>query len=861
MRSHTDHVEAMTKTRFSLEVHPVIPAALSRLPELAGDLAYSWNRGTRMLFANLDHDLWHRCGHNPRVFLRRVGQDRLDAAATSLVFLQDYKGVLADFDTYQGKAPDHELADLIDIHSDLIAYFCFEYGLHESFPVYSGGLGILAGDHCKAASDLGLPFVAVGLLYRAGYVDQIIDGHGNQQLRNRSIDFADLPITPVIDGHGAPVDVAVELPGRRVMARLWQATIGHIRIVLLDTDVEANRAEDRTITHQLYGGDTHTRIQQEIILGIGGVRALRALGLGPTIWHINEGHAAFLILERIREQVALGIEFDAALEWVAAATVFTTHTPVAAGHDIFDRGIMLEYFRGYIPGLGLDEATFMRLGSSPSNEQGFNQTALALRGSRFHNGVSRIHGGTAARTESFVWSQVPPDENPMDYITNGVHVPTFLAAAWVNLFDLRFGSQWRNELRNPDYWSRLDDIPDATFWSVRQLLKYDLLREVRDRYAAQLGRIGCSQAEVHRLTRHLVTEQDVCIFGFARRFATYKRATLPFLDPARLARALGNPERPGMIIFAGKAHPRDLPGQALIRAIHEHAHRPEFEGRIILLEGYDLALARRLVTGVDVWLNVPEYPLEASGTSGMKAGINGVLNVSILDGWWGEGYRDDNGWAIAPHCGDSASGSRDRLEAGDLLEIMEDEVLPLYYRRNQHGYPAGWVRMAKQAMRSIIPRFNSQRMLSDYTRKFYSRASRQQAAFAADHAALARELAQWKRQVRRHWPQVSARIVERPAERITIGGSVRIACAVRLGELRPDDIAVELLLGTQTTEDGFVPSTAHRLVPGQRIDHGETLYEIALNPPHSGLHRYEIRLYPHHPRLTHRFETGLMLWI
>ena len=612
-------VSLMTGTYFQLEVNPVIPEALARLPELASDLVYSWLRSVRALFFRLDSDLWDACGHNPRLFLRYVSQEKLDRASTDLVYLQDYHRLLSEYDLYLAKQVSPEVHRHIDPQRDLIAYFCAEFGLHESVPIYSGGLGILAGDYCKAAADLGLPFVGVGLFYRVGYFTQTIDAHGQQQMVNTPLDDHSLPISPVLDAGGAPLVVSVDLPGRKVALRIWSLRIAKVRLYLLDTDVVGNSEHDRQISYQLYGGDMHMRIQQEIMLGIGGVRALRAMGLHPTIWHINEGHAAFLILERCREHVQTGHQFSTALELVAAATVFTTHTPVPAGHDIFPLALMREYFQDYLAGLGVAETDFMALGASTNTLQGFNQTALALRGSRAHNGVSRIHGGVASRMEAYVWPEIPPAENPIGFITNGIHVPTFLSSVWVDLFDSRFGRQWRNELLNPAFWEMIDDLPGSTFWSVRQLLKYDLIKEIRRRIGLQARRNELSDGQIARLTRFLIPGEDVLLIGFARRFATYKRATLLFEEPQRLARLLSDPARPVCVIFAGKAHPKDHPGQELIKSIYEYSLRPEFEGRIVLLEGYDIALARHMVTGVDVWLNTPEYPLEASGYSGHES--------------------------------------------------------------------------------------------------------------------------------------------------------------------------------------------------------------------------------------------------
>ncbi|HKJ22053.1 MAG TPA: alpha-glucan family phosphorylase, partial [Gammaproteobacteria bacterium] len=689
----------MTGTLYSLEVRPTLPERLSRLEELSNDLMYSWDRAVRRLFFRLDRDLWDSCGHNPKIFLHRVSQKRLEQAAEDPIYIEDYNRVLSVYDSYHSETSTR-FDTLLNPDEDLIAYFCAEFGLHESVPLYSGGLGILAGDHCKAASDLRLPFVAVGILYRQGYFTQLIDAHGNQVAHYSPIHPTDLPIKPALDAEGKEVYVSVTMPGRQVKLKVWKAKAGHITLYLLDSDLQENNVADRSITYQLYGGDINTRMQQEVVLGIGGVRALRAVGLNPTVWHINEGHSAFMVLERSRELVGRGFDFDSAMELVSASTVFTTHTPVPAGHDIFDHHLMSTYFADYIKELKVDMHRFLELGSSPVNNQGFNQTALALRGSRFHNGVSRIHGGVASNMESYIWPQIPPDENPIGYVTNGVHVPTFLAREWINLFDMRFGGEWRNELRNDEYWERIDDIPDQSYWSLRQTLKSELLDDVRRRVFMQLRRNECSEVQIERATRYLHSEQtDILTIGFARRFATYKRSTLLFTDPERLERLLADQQRPVVILFAGKAHPNDAPGQQLIKAIHDFTRRPGCEGKVILLEDYDLALARKLVMGVDVWLNNPEYPLEASGTSGQKVAINGGINLSVLDGWWDEGYNGANGWAITPHGEQHEPAYRDREEAYTLLEILEEQVVPLYYKRDKHGFSSDWVRLSKASMK------------------------------------------------------------------------------------------------------------------------------------------------------------------
>ncbi|HHO69407.1 MAG TPA: glycosyltransferase family 1 protein [Gammaproteobacteria bacterium] len=853
----------MPGTRFALEVQPSLPEKLARLNELANDLLYSWDRPVRLLFYRLDPPLWHSCGHNPKLFLRRVSQMRLDEAAEDRVYLEAYNRVLSTYDTYLRERQRRGIDEHLDPKHDLVAYFCAEFGLHESLPIYSGGLGILAGDHCKAASDLAIPFVAVGMLYRQGYFTQTIDEHGNQVAHYTTTDFDQLPLQPSRGPDGEELTVQLEFPGRMVHLKVWEARAGHIRLYLLDSDLEENQEADRAITHQLYGGDTNTRIQQEIVLGIGGVRALRALGLQPTVWHINEGHAAFQVLERCREQVqGHKLSFAEALELVAAATVFTTHTPVPAGHDIFDQSLVSSYFGEYVEQLGIGMDHFLRLGASPANQGGFNQTVLALRGSRFHNGVSRIHGTVASSMEGYVWPQIPHEENPMRHVTNGVHAATFLANEWSNLYDMRFGMEWRNELLNEDYWERIDEIPDHSFWSLRQSLKSELLNEVRRRIIMQQRRNRCGEAQLDRITRYLSPhESDILTIGFARRFATYKRATLLFSDPERLARLLNDPQRPVLLIFAGKAHPSDLPGQQLIQVIHEFSRRPEFIGKILLLEGYDLSLARKLVSGVDVWLNTPEYPLEASGTSGQKAGINGVINLSVLDGWWGEGYNGENGWAITPHDQHYDATFRNQEEANELMDILERRVVPLYYDRDGKGFSDGWVRMSKASMKSILPQFNSQRMVMDYIRGFYSPASKQGHQLAKNRARGARELAAWKEKVHRLWPEVALRLATDVPPAVHAGDRVRIEVDADLRGLAPEDVRVECVIGREDEHHEFSASDYIGFSAQGTGEDGTTRFVLELDPPLPGLQHYQIRMYPWHRLLSHRFETGCMVWL
>ncbi len=849
----------MSGTYHIIDVRPVIPARLHRLPELAGNLLYSWNHQIRSLFIRLDKRLWRTCGHSPKLLLQRISQARLDEVASDPVYLEEYQHALSVFDSYRADRR-HRTPSWLN-PADGIAYFCAEFGLHESLPIYSGGLGILAGDHCKAASDLGLPFTAVGLLYRQGYFSQTIDQHGNQVVRDTRSDFDDLPISAARDADGNPLFVSMRMQERNLRLKVWLAEVGNIRLYLLDSDIEDNEPTDRTITHQLYGGDRHTRIQQEMVLGIGGVRALRAAGIAPVAWHINEGHSAFQLLERTRELVQGGMDFDGAFELTAAGTVFTTHTPVAAGHDIFDHALLEAYLGSYIAELGIPLARFAGLGNSPANPGGFNMTALALRGSRQQNGVSRIHGAVASAMEGYVWPEIPPDENPLRYVTNGVHVPTFLAREWSELLDMRLGSGWRNELVNEAYWTRIDAIPDHSYWSLRRGLKAEMLVAVRARLAHQYRRYGVTESAITRACRYLNDEQcNPLVLGFARRFATYKRATLIFSDPARLARLLSDPARPTVLLFAGKAHPHDLPGQEFLRAIHAFSQQPEFEGRVILLEDYDLSLARKLVSGVDVWLNTPQYPLEASGTSGQKAALNGVLNLSVLDGWWGEGFHGDNGWAIAP-CTSPDAAERDRTEAQELLDIFEREIQPLYFARDGQGHSPGWIRLSKNAMKRAIPAFNAERMVLEYLEDFYRPAMQLARTLGAEHGMRARLLGDWKQRVTAAWPHVRGRVVGDTPRITTAGQPLKMNVVLDLNRLAPEDVVVECVIysGDDATCDK-IPHQTLVLTPEMGEGQGH-LYGLVFTPDFSGRHYYRLRMYPYHPDLAHPFELGLMTWL
>ena len=851
-----------------LEVTPVLPGSLSRLPDLAGNLFFSWHRPTRALFEDLDPQLWQQTNGNPRLMLRCLSQGTLERCARDETYLARYHRALETLDAYVRVTPP-------TAEEPLVAYFCAEYGFHESVPIYSGGLGVLAGDYCKAASDERANFVAVGLLYEQGYFTQTVDNDGVQHAEYQESDARDLPVEPVRDAAGAWVRVSVRIGAREVLARLWKAQLGRVAVYLLDTNCTENAAADRDITHRLYGGDESTRIRQEMILGIGGVRALRALGVQPALWHLNEGHAAFLILELLREHLGQGLPFEAALEAVAADCVFTTHTPVAAGHDAFAPDLIVQHFGDFIRELGIPVERFLELARAPAAPGLFNMTRLALNGARHVNGVSRIHGVVSAKLCADQWPEVRPTDNPVGWVTNGVHVPTFLHQRWMEFFDRELGGEWREKLRDVEFWRALERVPDERYWATSQDVKARMLASVRQRLQREYHRKGLSPAQLRHVTRFLDPQRpDILTLGFARRFATYKRATLLLRDRARLARLVNDPERPLVLLFAGKAHPADEPGKYVLREIRQLMMSTEFAGRVVFLEDYDLQLARSLVSGVDVWLNNPIAPLEASGTSGIKAAINGRLNLSILDGWWAEGWMQDNGWGIPPAAVQDPE-RRDALEAELILGALEEEVLPLYYGRDESGVPGEWVRTSKRAMMSVIPRFNMRRVLFDYTQGLYLPAAAQYRKLAANAFTGARTLAEWKQRVVQVWPGVTLRVLSNAARDVPRGERLRLRVAAGLHGLAPADVRVEYVARRLLPEADLSPPplSSYQRPPRAGLWHavlsatdeheadGSQVFALDVEPPECGQFHTEIRIYPWHELLSHPYELGLMKWL
>ena len=872
----------MTQSAIPLRVAPRIPEAIERLTDLASNFWFSWSPTARELLARLDPMLWLATKNNPTLFLKCLDQGLLERAADDEAFIRAYRRVLAEYDAYLEPGPGGYKLGGLGEH-DLIAYFCAEYGFHESFPIYSGGLGILAGDHCKTASDLRLPFVAVGLLYSQGYFTQCIDRHGQQLPQYLEQDAQDRPLRPARALSGEEIRVDCAFPDRSVHARVWRADVGRVQVYLLDTDLPENAADDRRITQLLYGGDRALRLRQEAVLGIGGVRALRAAGLQPTVWHMNEGHAALSVLERARELLQEGLSFEVALEAVAASTLFTTHTPVAAGHDVFSADAVSAQFASYIKELGISDARLLELGRDGTASGDFNMTQLALRGAAAVNGVSELHGRVSAQLCSSRWPDIRPEENPVGYVTNGVHVPTFIRQHWSDVFDAHLGPDWQQHLTDKSVINRIMDIPDPQYWYSNQQDKRQVLKALHARLTQQGTRNGLSEAHIHRLLKYVDPDNpDVLTIGFARRFATYKRATLLFNNLTWLESLANNEDRPVLFVFAGKAHPADEPGQYMMREIQRISNQPPFVGKILLVEGYDIGMGRLLTSGVDVWLNTPVHPFEASGTSGMKAAINGTINLSVLDGWWAEGYDGSNGWAIPPSTEDQSSEERDRQDSTTLYEILQDEVIPLYYARDQKlGYSPGWVEMCKRSMVTSLPHFNSQRVLHDYARSFYGPAAIQGRTFAADSFAVARDLAQWKQRVHAAWPGLTLKAIDCKPARIAFNESIALEVEVGLNGLRAEDVCVECVLHrelcsqltvpvkgfaeTHRNRDGVVRSGDETVLvssftPGE-VESEVARYRLQLEPPWSGTLSYEIRAVPCHPNLSHPYELGLMRWL
>jgi starch phosphorylase len=834
-------------------VRPALPEKLPRLSELAVNLMWSWEPVIRAVFRRMDPNLWRECGYNPVLMLGRAPQALLDKLAADPRYLALYNMACQRYDArLKSDAPQPD--------GKLIAYFSTEYGLTECLPIYSGGLGILSGDHMKSSSNLNLPLVGIGLLYQQGYFRQMLNPDGWQHERYPTNDFYTMPVSPARTTDNQELKVSVELPTGNVVIQVWKLEVGRVKLYLLDTNIPENLLpQDRDITDSLYGGDTDTRIRQEIVLGIGGVRTLKALNLKPTVFHMNEGHSAFLALERMRMlMLEEQLSWDEALEVVRANDVFTTHTPVPAGIDLFDPGLMYHYFHAYCSTVGIDFEQLMALGRrNPSNrEERFSMAVLALNTSAHRNAVSRLHRVVSQEMWHDLWPQLPVWEVPITSITNGVHLPSWLNGDLAQLYDQYLQPDWRDRFAEPAIWDQVKDIPDEELLEVHRRRKRRLVSFVRAREQSSALRRQASSAEIRHSGE--VLDPNVFTIGFARRFATYKRATLIFRDAERLKRILLNKDMPVQIVIAGKAHPKDHPGKTFIREIVQFSRDPELWKHVVFLEDYDMKVGRELVQGVDLWLNNPRRGEEACGTSGMKAGMNGVLNLSILDGWYDEAYEMAAGWAIGdrePYCVD-----QDSLHASEIYYLLENEIVPMFYERREQT-PREWVRRMKQSIMYISPHFDCRRMADEYDRELYQPAHAASVRMRQDGFRLTRETASWNARVRRAWDGV--RFVDTgpaPGGPITSGRPIPIRAAVDLAGLEPEDVRVEIVLG-RVAADGGLEDTEVQVLKSVGQEGPVGVFAKDIIPERTGRLGYALRVSPNHCEdpLT-RPCTSLLKW-
>ena len=850
-----NNIKIQNPTWKSVMVTRQLPTALRGLETLCKNLWWCWNDDAKALFKSIDSDLWHKSGHNPMVILDKVSIKRYNELAKDGEFLGRLSAVMANFNSYMAAKSDRK--------DPSVAYFCMEYGLDTSLKIYSGGLGILAGDYLKETSDMNVNLVAVGLLYRYGYFTQRVTPQGNQVAEYEAQDFLKIPAAPVLNEDGSWKIIKVALPGRDMSARIWKVAVGRTDLYLLDTDFEGNRPEDRQVTHQLYGGDWENRLKQELLLGIGGVRTLRALGLNPTIYHYNEGHAAFAGLERLREYMQeQHLGFDEAMELVRASGLFTTHTPVPAGHDAFDNA-MMGNFLGYYPGsIGIDWRTFMQLGKiNPDDDnEKFSMSVLAANMSQNVNGVSMLHGKVSQEILADMYPGYLPEELFISYVTNGVHYPTWAAKEWKALHAKVFGPEFATHHYDKNCFEGVYKLSDQEVWKVRTTLKTDLINVIRER-------LSDPQLSAHYTPSQVVTikerlRDDVLTIGFARRFATYKRATLLFSDLDRLDAIVNNPERPVQFIFAGKAHPADKMGQDLIKQIIEISKQDRFLGRIIFVPGYDITVAKRLVQGVDVWLNTPTRPLEASGTSGEKAAMKGVMHFSVLDGWWVEGYKQGAGWALPLESVYEDNNYQNELDSATIYTTIENEIAPAYYDKNSDGVSPEWVGYIKNTIAMVAKDFTTNRMLTDYCNQYYIPQNERYHKLAADEAKLAHEIAAWKNLVSQEWNNI--RVVANseldPTYILSEADKMKVSVSLDLGRLKPEDVGVEVLFVT-TDKKGQSHIQEVRTLDFVSFENGVSTFESAIVPERTGMYQVVKRVYPKNALLPHRQDFPIVKWL
>ena len=847
-----------------ITVNPQLPKRIEKLGEISNNLWWSWNTEFLRLFQKMDMDLWEQCSKNPVKFLKQVSQERLEKASKDITFLKEYDKVTENFEDYMNSRNTWFSNKYPGNKKDLIAYFSAEYGLDQTIPIYSGGLGILSGDHLKSASDLGIPLVAVGLLYKHGYFNQKINGYGQQETEYNSIDLYDLPISPVKDDKGDDLTIYVKFPKRRLYLKVWQINVGRVKLYLLDSDIPKNNVEDRDVTLKLYGGDQEMRIRQEIVLGMAGVNLLtKYLGLKPTVYHMNEGHSAFLNLEIIKNIIKeKQVSFEVARDIASSKTVFTTHTPVPAGNDIFPIELVEKYFKDFWPRLGITREEFLKLGMKPGPdlEKGFNMGILALKIAGKKNGVSKLHGAVSRELFSEVWPNIAANESPIGYVTNGIHTCSWLAPKLKELYNKYLIPYWQDNMHHDYVWEKIKNIPDDKLWSAHVERKRKLINLVKENTTERLRRSGYSYEEINEIVSKL--NPDALTIGFARRFATYKRATLIFKDIERMTQIMNNAGRPVQIIFAGKAHPADKEGQDLIKYIHEVSMMPQFKGKIFLLENYNIAMSRYLISGVDVWLNTPRRPMEASGTSGQKASVCGVPNFSVLDGWWAEGYNSKNGWYIGLNDEYENCDVQDKADSDDIYTTLENKIIPTYYDRNKDNIPEKWIKIMKNSIISTGGRFSTSRMLVDYVEKLYLPLCDLYDNYYSKLDKVT-EFNSWKDQLYQNWDDIKI-TQENNLDNITIdaGNYIDVKCKVTLPNISIDNIQAQAYYG-KIEENGVVDDIQVIPMKLEEEDKENKVYTFSakIKLVNGGEYGYTFRVMPKHEMILDPENLNLVKWI
>lgn len=851
-----------------ITVKPQLPKSINKLDEIANNLWWSWNSDYLRLLKKIDRDLWETVEKNPVKFLKRVSQERLEMAAKDSSFVKEYEKVLRNYEDYMSSKDTWFNKKYSSNKNDLIAYFSAEYGLDETIPIYSGGLGILSGDHLKSASDLGIPLVGVGLLYKNGYFNQKIEGYGIQKSEYSNIEIENMPIIPVKNENDEDMLIEVNFQKRKIYLKVWKINVGRISLYLLDSDIEKNRPEDRETTLKLYGGDQDMRIRQEIVLGVAGVRLLERLGLKPTIYHMNEGHSAFLTLELIKNTIAKKqVTFEIAKDIVSSRTVFTTHTPVPAGNDIFPIDLVERYFEGYWAKLGLGREEFLKLGMKPCDalEPGFNMGILALKIAGKKNGVSKLHGEVSRELFGDVWPNIAANESPITYVTNGIHTCSWVPQNLKELYNKYLSSPttpyWQDKIHLDETWKRIKNIPNQELWNAHIERKEKLIEIVKENTTNRLRRAGVSYEDIKEMTSGL-SSSDL-IIGFARRFATYKRATLIFNDLERITEILNDSERPVKLIFAGKAHPADKEGQDLIKYIHEISMKPQFRGKIFLLENYNIAMSRYLISGVDVWLNNPRRPMEASGTSGQKASVNGVINFSVLDGWWAEGYDQTNGWTIGTEKEYNSYSEQDIADSQSIYKTLETKIIPTFFNRKSKEEPSEeWMQIMKQSIITTGGKYSTARMLVDYTDKLYIPLIN----LYDEHFSNVEEAANftnWKEKMKSKWENISIEQPDNPENiKIDAGESIEVSCKVTLPEIEKEDIKAEVYCG-KISDDGRVENIT--IVPMKLVneekEYRRYTYTAKISLISGGNYGYTFRVMPTNELLLDSENLDLVKWI